>query len=136
MTARDAAEVAAGLAQRWHNLRRRHVAVAFGCACGAPVGHISLADLEGDILAYLRHRYPPGHDSGVDAMFPPGWADEHGGLVKLLQRLAAPVCGTSAAMAQLAVDLERGIASCERSMTDRRKPLRADAENRESRLHR
>lgn len=128
MTARDVTERAADLARRWQDLRRRHVAVAFGCACGAPASHVSLADLEGDILAYLRHRYPLGHDPWTDAMFPPGYADEHAPLAKLLQRMAAPARGTSAAVAQLATDLERAMASCERSMTGRRRPLRADAE--------
>ena len=126
MTAPGRPEGAAGLAQRWQELARRHVAVAFGCACGAPTGHIRLPDLEGDILAYLRHRYPPGCDPAIDTLFAPDSAGGGGTLPSVLRRIAPMGDDPSPLIQQFTAELERSIASCERSVGGRKRMLQAD----------
>lgn len=118
-------DVAADLARRWQDLARRHVTVTFGCACGAPVGHVSLADLEGDILAYLRHRYSPGLDAGLDSVFP-AVASGPIRLLGVLRSVASSRCDPSRPVVELVTDIQRSIASCELSAMGRRRGLRAD----------
>lgn len=123
----DLPSTAAHLGRRWQAIARRHVTIAFGCACGAPSGHISMADLEGDILAYLRDRYPRGDDPGVDAVLRPQDAVDRSSLPDLFRRMSEPSGPTSPAAARLAADLQRCVASAERAAVGRRGMLRADA---------
>lgn len=115
-------DLAAGFVRRWHGLSRRHVAFAFGCACGAPAGHVSLTDLEGDILAYLRHHHP----AAWNALVPVG-SGEPSRLLDLLQCIAAMKEDPNQLLACLVADLERSMASCERAIAGPKRIWRADA---------
>ena len=77
------------------------------------------------MLAFLRHRYPPGHDAGIDAAFG-GDEDGRAGLLALLQGIAALPGGQGQSVARLVTDAQRCIRSCERTVM-RHRGLQADA---------
>ena len=42
------------LGELWERARTRHLPITFGCTCGMPIGHVSAADFELDLLDFLE----------------------------------------------------------------------------------
>lgn len=88
----------------WHQARRRHVPVMLGCACGAMGGHVSAADFEMDLIAFLEHRYPTlvgGDAGGPESEVPRS-------LIDVLDRLATSDDGLGQSLLD---DVKRSLAS-------------------------
>ncbi len=100
---------------RWARLAQGHVILGTSCSCGAGVGSVPVADLEQDILNYLRSRHA-GSSPELDALFV-GEAGSRSGptkLVELLRAIASADAGLESFGAVLR-DLEQSIESFERT---------------------
>lgn len=84
----------------WQELRTVHVSSIMGCGCGMALAHVSAADFELDLLAFLADRYK-----------------QEPYLVSLLQREDNPKANLSAALAFLSTgNVEPAL--CRRILTD------------------
>jgi hypothetical protein len=48
----------------WNRARSRHYSASFGCACGAPMAHVSAADFELDLMDFIVAKYAVVSDAG------------------------------------------------------------------------
>jgi hypothetical protein len=100
----------------WAGLQRNHVPMVMGCSCGGPVNHVSLGDIERDILDYLEDKYGHPETMGVRRRLRV-WAGLEGGgkgsLAALLNAMTAlgDESEDKDARALLLADLGRSIAS-------------------------
>lgn len=96
----------AELRRLWEQARRCHVSLPIGCACGAPVAHITPGDFERDLIDYLAAR----HARSSEAKLILAHSAEVGSLVELMSALeSGAVPGEFAA--SIIADLRRSLRS-------------------------